>query len=312
MAKAARRIAGISASFSADSSHFGRWERPPSSEALSRVSCDLDDHLTLVTDPPVTDPVSTRADLLATIQEQIVPRLMAAHLSEVSGQAPCADARIPPTHAELAELSRIAVAGDLAGALVFVESLLREGLSMETVLLQLIAGAARLLGDDWMEDLRGFMEVTRALGTLQQVVNVLGPRFASARVPCGSVVLVSASSDQHTLGIHVLGELLRRAGWGVQVEPLMSNADLILLVQSVRVDIVGISLTSAVLVAPLARLVRAIKAASMNVDIAIMIGGPTARPDHAAEVGATFCVDARDAVRWLEHHVSVRGKVSIS
>lgn len=317
MAKAARRMVGISTEIMA-------VERLAALLARESVSGELDDRLTLVRKTASATSFAaeaaaeaaaegeTQADLLATIHERIIPQLMAAHLAEAGGQALCPDGRIPPTREEIAEFSRIAVAEDLPGALAFIESLVSQGLCMETVLLQLVAEAARLLGEDWMADLRGFAEVALALGTLQQVIHVLGPSFAPDDAQRGSVVLVSVPSEQHTLGVYLLGEFLRRAGWGVQVEPQMPRAELILLVESTRVDMVGISLSNMDLVEPLARLIKEIKTASINVDIAIMIGGARELESHAENVGATFCNDPRDAVRWLDRHVSVSRKARIN
>ena len=72
-------------------------------------------------------------------------------------------------------------------------------------MLDLIAPAARMLGDGWVDDTRTFTDVTFGLGILQQVVHTFGPTLAPQDGNRGSVVLVAAPSEQHTLGVHVLG-----------------------------------------------------------------------------------------------------------
>jgi len=253
-------------------------------------------------------PAAGRADLLDTIREQIVPRLVLAHFTDPVAQAACPDSRLPPNQEEVAAFSRIAVSQDLPGALAYIEKLVNDGVSVETVLLQLVAPAARLLGEEWLDDLRTFSEVTFALTTLQEVVNVLGPTFASDATQRGSVVLVAAPKEQHTLGVYLLGEFLRRAGWGVMVEPGMSKDELLTHLRSEHVQMVGISVSNRDLLDPTIRLVREIKRASINQDMLVMIGGSLELSDHAAEIGATFCNDPREAVRCLAQHIGFGGQ----
>jgi len=244
-----------------------------------------------------------KMDLLTTIHEQIIPKLVLAHTSDLGGSLlACPDARLPPTEEEVAEFAQISVEQELGRALDFVASMAREGLSLETVLLQLVAPAARFLGDQWLSDDRTFTDVTVGLATIHQVVNVLGPSFASGVPDRGFVVLVAAPSEQHTLGIYLLAEFLRRAGWGVQVEPSMPEVELIDLVRGEHVEMVGISVSNADLVAPLARLVTRVKLASRNPALAVMVGGSLDLEETAQQIGTTFCNDPRDAVRWLDQH----------
>jgi methanogenic corrinoid protein MtbC1 len=249
-----------------------------------------------------------QSDLLATIHEQIIPRLVLAHFDDPAAAEACPDSRLPPDAEEVLAFSRIAAAQDLPGALAFVEAMVRDGVSIGTVLLHLVAPAARQLGDDWLADLRNFAEVTLALGTLQEVVHVLGPSFATGIGDRGSVLLVAAPSEQHTLGLHVLGEFIRRAGWTVEVESSLSRGELIDRVESERIEMLGVSVSNEQLVEPLARLVRDVKKASLNADIEVMIGGSLDLADLAAAVGATFCTDPTDAVRHLDAHAKAVGR----
>ncbi len=263
-----------------------------------------EDVLTLLGRPAEQEPpAEARAELLATIQEKIIPRLVLAHAPEHIPSGECAGARLPPTEAEVVEFSVLAIAQDVPRALAFIEQMSSDGLSLEVILLHLIAPAARQLGKDWEEDVRPFTEVTIGLSTLQQVVHILGPTFAPDLAQRGFVVLVSPHNEQHTLGIYLLGEFLRRAGWGVQVAPSMSEAELVDLVEGERVDMVGISVSNSELLVPLTRYVGAVRKASMNPDMAILLGGSLLLSEHAEQIGGTFCSDPRDAVRWLEDHV---------
>ena len=254
--------------------------------------------------PDGEPPAEARLELLAAIHEKIIPQLVLAHRAEPYGADACESARPPPTEQEVAQFADLAVDEDLPLALAFVQAIASEGISLETVLLHLVAPAARLLGEQWQLDTRTFTEVTIGLGTLQQVVHILGPSYAPGIAHRGVVLLVAAPREQHTLGIYVLGEIFRRAGWGVQVAPNMTEDELVCVVQSEPVVMVGFSVSNQDLLAPLARLVDAVKKASFNRDIAVMMGGSLDLEAVADQIGAMFCSDPLDAVRRLEHHTS--------
>ena len=252
-----------------------------------------------------------KISLLKTIESEIVPRLMLALRDEPSTVSACAESRLPPTAEEVAEFARIATCHDLAGALGFVETICRQGLSLESVLIDLIGPTARLLGQQWEDDHRSFSEVSAGLGTLQQVVHVLGPSFAPSLPHRGLVVLTAPPGEQHTLGLHLAGEFLRRAGWGVQINPNMTQDEVIQLVASERVVMLGITVSNDELLESLAALIAAARKASCNQNLAVMLGGPLDLREFAIQNGASlYAADARDAVRWLEFHANIRGCLS--
>ena len=272
-----------------------QWELPEVFERHEGLLALLEDR-----EPPP----DARADLLATIEEQIIPKLVLAHNAEPPGAELCADARLPPTEEEVLVFAELCVTKDVPFALAFIEEITAGGITLETVFLSLITPAARLLGEQWLADLRSFTEVTIGLGLLQQLVHILGPSFAPTAAVRGYVVLVSPMSEQHTLGIYVLGEFLRRAGWGVQVSPSMSEADLILLVESELVDMVGISVSNQELLEAGGRLGLAVKLASLNPHVGVLLGGSPDLAARAAKIGAAYCSDPLEAVRWLDDHVN--------
>ncbi len=283
-------MAGGRSNKGASSDAFQRGGRPRLAIAGDRLMAELE--------------LKATPDLLATIEAEIVPRLMLAHRVDPQAPAACADSRLPPTEEEVAEFARIAACHDLAGALASVETMCRAGLSLESVLLDLVAPAARLLGEHWKADLRTFTEVSAGLGTLQQVVHVLGPSFAPALPHRGLVVLVAAPGEKHTLGLYLAGEFLRRAGWGVQVDPSIPEADLVRLVAAERVEMVGITVSNSELLKPLASTIAAIRRASVNPNLTVMLGGSIELKEFAAQTGAVLCAaDPREAVLFLDSAV---------
>jgi MerR family transcriptional regulator, light-induced transcriptional regulator len=243
---------------------------------------------------------SSTDDVLSTIEEQIVPKLVLSQ-GVPSVAALCADERPPPNEAEIEDFTRLAANGDVMQLLSFIETMATQGVSLDVILLQLLAPAARLLGEQWADDTRSYVEVTVGLSTIQQVVHMLSPSYAPTDLPQrGFVVLTSPQGEQHTLGLYIVAELVRRAGWSTQATPDLPTMDLVALVKTRRVDAVGISVSNYDLVERVPQLVTRIRQASMNPSITIMLGGSLLLVDKSAEVGAVFCPDAKDAVRRLE------------
>ena len=92
----------------------------------------------------------------------------------------------------------------------------------------------------------------------------------------------------------------------MQVETGLTRAELIEIVETERVELVGISITNSDLVSTLTSLVRSLRKAPLNPDMAVMMGGSAVLSvaQHLS-IGATFCNDPRDAVRWLDEHMRV-------
>lgn len=250
-------------------------------------------------------PRSSDDDLSKTIEERVIPRLLLALASselerEVEGG--CPDMRMPPTETEIAELANLAVSQDMETALDRIESMSRAGLSLETLLVEYVSSAARRLGEQWLSDDRSFAEVTLGLGFLQRVVSVLGHDVAPPIAHRGLVILVAPRGEQHTLAIQILGELLRQAGWGAQVEPGLDESDLLDMVANEPVTMVGLSVSHDRMVERLPRIVAEIKRHSMNPDIAVMVGGAADLSEVAGMIGAVHSPDARHALEWLEQN----------
>lgn len=115
----------------------------------------------------------SRVDLGASaIHEQLVARLMLAHSSSTALVTP-SDSRTPPTHAEVSLLAQTAIEGDVQRGHDLVASMVRQGMSVESVLLFLLAPAARSLSEGWNDEQSPFAEVMAALEVIEQVATTL-------------------------------------------------------------------------------------------------------------------------------------------
>ena len=173
-----------------------------------------------------------------------------------------------------------------------------EGLPIQGVLLDVIAPAARLLGEQWLDDERSFSDVAVGLGMLQRLVAVIGQKVEAPVTKEGLVVLSAAPGEQHTLSLHVLAELLRTQGWAVHVEPVADETALLELLARESISAIGFTVNNDALVRHLGPLLERIHALQPSAQV--MLGGAAAGLSEVAErFGAQHCLSGRDALDCL-------------
>lgn len=240
-----------------------------------------------------------RAPLLAgIIAARIVPRLILAHRPEgAAGPRAASDgAGISPE--DVLMLGELVLHGDIRPALAYVESVLARGVPPETVYVDLLAPAARRLGELWCEDTLSFAEVTIgqvALQRLQRAFSGIFLRDCPSPNPRRRVLLSPLPDEQHAFGHVMVCDFFRRAGWQVSGDPFASQPAMVAAVAESRFDVVGISLSCAGRMRELGALIRALRRASRNPALAVLVGGAPFcnRPALAWQVGAdASAVDA--------------------
>ncbi len=252
--------------------------------------------------------------LTKVIEGEIIPRLLLAH------SAPAAKAgRIPDDRAEVGEpdadlgtpesFAWFVLASEPHEIVERIERLLRLGMRLEQIFLDLLAPVARRLGELWNEDRCTFADVTLGLARLHQVLHEVGRRDFHSNV--GSTkrraYFVPSPGEQHTFGLSMLEEFFLHAGWETASNHSASAATILETAATERLDIIGFSVGCNQHLDPLSDLIRRARIASCNPDVAIMIGGGlfSERPDLATKIGATAIVcDGAHAVRVAEKLVS--------
>jgi methanogenic corrinoid protein MtbC1 len=228
--------------------------------------------------------------LMRTVESEVIPRLLMAHrgLDGDAGAPVCDGAKLEA--GAVPHLSGLVCRGQ-DRAQSYVDHLRDGGLSMESVYLNLLAPSARYLGDMWTEDLCSFAEVTTGLWSLQKVVHRLSPAFhnESQRRWLGlSVLLVPVPGEQHTLGLHLVAEFFRRAGWDTLSTPVGSTTELTRIVATQWFAVVGFSVGGDRQLDTLSKAIHEVRKTSQNRSVAIMAGGPAFvdQPELARRVGA--------------------------
>lgn len=238
-------------------------------------------------------PEQRRALLSTTISQQIIPRLIQAHAAHEAGEAPPDLGALtgrPISSADIRDLVRMVLLPDDHSARTSVEAMRLRGVPVETLFIDLLALAARHLGELWEEDLCDFADVTVGVGRLQQVMRDLSTGLVIRPLTSAQprrILLLPSPGEQHTFGMVMVAEFFRSAGWDVDGGPAQSlDADA--QVKREWYDVVGFSLASEVNLPRLAPAITAVRQASLNPRVGILVGGPIflRQAGLASEVGA--------------------------
>jgi methanogenic corrinoid protein MtbC1 len=238
------------------------------------------------------------------IESEIIPRLMTAHAPNTPATS-AGDTRGEPTiqAGEVATLAPLALQVEADALLAHVEMILARGVSVETVMVELLAPTARLLGEFWEDDLCDFVDVTMGLWRLQEVVHEISSRAPAERRVVGGgrrALFASMPGDQHNFGTVVIDELFRRDGWITDRMSDVATPDLLNRVAADWFDMIGLTISCDCHIGPLPSIIVGLRSVSKNPRVSIMVGGRvfSADPNLADKVGADGT--ARDAKLALE------------
>lgn len=237
--------------------------------------------------------------IVRTIEQDIIPRLIEAHREPVVPQVLAPPQRVTP--AEVQQFVLLVLALEDTGWQAMLDRLLAQGLAVDEIYTGLLTPVARELGQLWEQDRCDFNDVTVGLGRLQRIMRMLSPAFGrEVQHPADGrrVLLLPAPGEQHTFGLSIVAEFFRRSGWEVVGDTEARAADPAALVRREWFDIIGVSVGIESRLDWLKSGIAAVRNASRNRAIGVMVGGPVfvAHPERALEVGADgTAVDGRTA-----------------
>ena len=240
------------------------------------------------------------------IEGEIIPRLLLAHRADRDIVTPVAPAFAAGDALAFAHRS---LDTEVYGLLVEIEAHLARGVAIDAVYLDLLAPTARVLGDFWDNDVCDFVDVTMAMWRLQQVIHELGNRATcpSARTrPDRRVLFTVPPGDQHSLGLVMIEDFFRRAGWRTWSAADAALPELCAVVGRQWFELVGVTVSTLDHLAAMPEMLRDLRAASQNPRVGIVVGGRifTERPELAARIGADGTApDAARALRMAERLV---------
>ena len=175
----------------------------------------------------------------------------------------------------------------------------RQGQSLADIYLRGIAPCARLTGDWWMADQVDFASCTIVCVHLQQLLHDFSVEFlqeASQPANGWSLLLLTEPGAQHSMGLFMLSEFFKRAGWSVAMGVPQDMAEFKRLFHSEWFDAVSISVSTDRYLDTLADTLPALRKGSDNLALRLFVGGPMAHvaPERLQGLGAE--VLAEDAL----------------
>lgn len=276
-------------------------------------------------DAPRLSPSERLERLSSALQDDIIPRLVRAHRGPIDPSRRAAHGHPAGLPSPL-DLARRSLAVDESALFDEAQAWLSAGVGYAELQEDLLAPAARCLGELWAGDRCSFTEVTLATGRLHRLVRRMAPfdpgRSALAGPGAGCrVLLMPAPEEQHTFGLALVGDAFERAGWDVAYGGMLGPDAVALTLAGGRsanwptapstpegrtlrrmrrehFDCVGLSLGSTRHLDGLRRYITDLRAASRNRDLRVLVGGAlfTLHPQAVAVVGADACAaDARSA-----------------
>jgi methanogenic corrinoid protein MtbC1 len=220
------------------------------------------------------DGFSLQGDLARIIEGEILPRLMLAHREAAEPTRLMVERR--PSSDQIAQFSALLLDPAADDVTEHVLALLDEGLSLDSLLLDLLTPAARHLGELWEEDECDFLDVTVAIGRLHAVTRELCAKMEG--VPGSgngrSILLLPCPGETHIFCLSIVASFFREAGWEVTTTGADPGFDLAALVRAEWFDIIGLTLSYDVLLPALKEAVRDLRRASCNRNVRVMVGGP--------------------------------------
>ena len=238
------------------------------------------------------------------IQEQIIPRLLLIHSSDSRRPEFFEGRRVRP--AEARDFAALPLKLEAEELLIEVDRLRSQGVSTESILVDLLAVSARKLGEMWEDDTCDFVDVTVGLWRLHEVMRECALRsvaMADMRQATNSALFSPLPGEQHNFGTLMVEEVFANAGWQTEVLFDPQRHELIHLLAERPFDLVGLTVSCDCPSGVIADLITAIRSVSKNSKVRVIVGGSfiNSNPSLALGAGADGTAeDARSALALAE------------
>jgi MerR family transcriptional regulator, light-induced transcriptional regulator len=194
-------------------------------------------------------------------------------------ERPCAFRRI-----DIEEFATLAICpgGDLWP---YVEETLRTGVPVQEIFEDLLAPAAKRLGDLWESDDCDFLSVTTGAHRLHIAVRRLSSAWRPGWQGAARALFLPAPGETHVLGLSIVTAAFEQCGWSTDI------TDASVVYATVRrhwFDLVAFSISCDRLIDGLTDAAARIRRVSRNRNVFLLVGGPVvaSKPELAASIGA--------------------------
>jgi len=221
-----------------------------------------------------------RERLRSELEAEVIPRIFFAHSAFAARTSEPERAEAASSIARIVqarELTRLAVSCDAMAVVQYVEGIVAEGAPLDRVLVEIVGGAARYMGQLWESDDLDFVEVTIATSRLQQAIRLISadrqPPLLSGSGKPRKAAFVATKGEQHTFGLIMVGEAFRCAGWNVRGFADLNGNELAQMAGSEHIDLAGFSLAAEDRLDQLIEEIDTLRTVSRNPSLAVIVGG---------------------------------------
>jgi MerR family transcriptional regulator, light-induced transcriptional regulator len=246
--------------------------------------------------PVVAKPTESHLQEFASVIENIiVPRLLMSH---VNNNTELVKQKVSLRNVAVSDFIMLTTQDDPSSAIEYVRHLMANGVSFQDVLLDLMAPAARVLGERWDQDKASFVEVALGVARMHRILREFDgvPSHLWSNAGFGRhALLLPAPGELHSFGLRLVQEFLLRESWSVTNKPVADAFHLGQVVSEEHFDIVGLSLSGQTNEEAFLEAIRVIRKMSKNRHVKIIVGGHlfVERPDLIETCGSdAYAVDA--------------------
>ncbi|MFM7697888.1 MAG: B12-binding domain-containing protein [Limnohabitans sp.] len=228
-----------------------------------------------------SSPDNCQKSLLTVIEAQIIPQLMQAHTHAQAHPSVHKQARIF-TAEEIEQFSESCLGNEIDQPLTYIQGLIDDGVSIESVFIDLITPAARWLGYQWELDKKDFTAVTHGLMRMHQLTRSLGYINHESPQAAGEVkriFLACAPGSMHILGLSIVTEMFRSDGWQVVMEIASTEEELFKALRREWFDMIGLSVGLVEQLPGMKDLIARLRAQAINPQTLVILGGPAVTSD---------------------------------
>ena len=251
--------------------------------------------------PAVARPTESHLQEFASVIENIiVPRLLMSHVNTNTAMM---KEKVSLQNVAVTDFIKLTTQDDPAAAIDYVRHLMSSGVPFQDVLLELMAPAARVLGERWEEDQASFVEVALGVSRMHRILREFDgvPSHLWSNAGFGRhALLLPTPGEKHSFGLLLVQEFLLRESWTVTNNPVDNVEELGFIVAQEHFDIVGLSLSGQTVIDPFMESIRVIRKRSRNRQVRIIVGGHlfVERPELIESCGSdAYAVDAPATVR---------------
>jgi methanogenic corrinoid protein MtbC1 len=241
--------------------------------------------------PPQQIDVAHGHDILDVVEQELIPRLLMLDLGAPEGQGqhgsfiPGHEAPSQMASPLAQQLALLTIDGTLSDCERYLQALREGGLSLESIFLEVLQPAARLLGSRWKEDSCSFVDVTTGLWQLQQIFHRLLHDFqkepsrpdravSTDGAPRPSAFFCTPPGAQHRLGVQMVSAFFCRAGWQTGLSFGETLGQIYDEARRYAPDLLGVSLSCEQEMIDAPSFILSLKQATLKTTPIIMIGGP--------------------------------------